>query len=860
MSLLDLNMSFNMSSTAPQLDHALNVTTGSESDKTTSVAHCVKWEPDPDLLSSGNSSILNQACASSEPASSLLEQRALHCIHKAVNAFDHAQIAPRNQDIWKFFVAIAQSQAAPTAPPNIGQIIESGPTGQLLVAIGEGLPSTLRGQLDITTLLQTSDLLQGRLQKCHNSISDYLSLLMHKNPAISILQLGAGGGKASQTFLEGLGDTNFSRGLSYTVTDSDRVVLKDAAKVLSGWEEMVDYKSLRIGADLEPQGFTPHQYDVIIVPYGIYTTTPEQALRNIRLLLKQNGRLIMVNPIDRPDNLVESVIFGCLPGWPGVTRDALQGAQLSVDSLFESNNGSVILSRPLQEQPSSAEVLIIDDGDCGVSIFQLRNALSELQLKTEVTYLAYAKPAGRLCIVLSDLVSPVLARINSKTLEAIKAIFLESSGVLWVTRGGTIKPTNPDAALILGLARTARIQSAVDPIVTLDLDGQDVLPDKRAAEVIFDLLKRRFFSPSLQEDNEYAERNSILHIPRIVDNTALSHHLDTVRDPLQLSEQPFHDRPVRAINSGEDVYFIDDHRARELPPDHVSIKVQAIGLTRHDANVPAQSFFGSQCSGTIYAVGDSVQDFSPGDQVVCLGSGTTASVYHDRAEAFQKIPTESTLDFAASLPVAFCTAFFVFHHLARIGCNDAVLIHGAANAYGQALVELCGLKRVRLFATVSDDAQKGMLSRFNIPSDRILIANDGNFVHDLLEITQKGVDVIVNCGSDSDIDHLTSCITAYGRFIQLGDLRTPELMKDVIFTSFSLEKLRQERPDALYDGFRQVMDLFRDGILRGPCHLEKYNISGIDQALNAHSNTPVIVTAGPNDLVQVCPNKLYKHC
>lgn len=844
-----------MSSTAPQLDHAPNVISGSESDKTSPVAHCVKWEPDPDLLSSGNQSILDQDCASSEQARSLLEQCALHCIHKAVNAFDHAQVAPRHQDIWKCFVTIAQKQAAPTHPPNIEQITESGPTGQLLVAIGESLPSTLRGQLDITTLLQTSDLLQGHLQKCYNTVSGYLSLLIHKNPAISILQLGAGGGKASQTFLEGLGDTNFPHGLSYTVADSDRVVLKDAAKALSRWEEVVDYKFLRISADLEPQGFTPHQYDVVIVPYGIYTTTPKQALDNICLLLKQNGRLVLVNPTDRPDNVVESVIFGCLPGWPGVTRAALQEAQLSVDSLFESNNGSVILSHPLQEPPSFADVLIIDDGDCGVSVSQLRNTLSELQLKTEVTYLAYAKPAGRLCIVLSDLVSPVLAHIDGETLEAIKAIFLKSSGVLWVTRGGSTKPTNPDAALILGFARTARTQSAVGPIVTLDLDGQDVLPDKRAAEVIFDLLKRRFSFPSFHEDNEYAERNGILHIPRIVYNPAFSHHLATVQDPLQLSEQPFHDRPVRAINSGEGVYFIDDHRASELPPDHVSIKAQAIGLTRHDAHVPAQSFLGSQCSGTIYAVGDSVQDFCPGDQVVCFGLGTAASIYHDRAEAFQKIPVDMPFDVAASLPVAFCTAFFVFHHLARIGRNDAVLIHGAADAYGQALVELCGLKRVRLFATVADNAQKEMLSRLNIPSDRIFVANDRNFVQDLLQITQKGVDVIVNCSPDSDIDHLTSCITAYGRFIQLGDLRTPKLLKNVIFATFSLEKLRQEKPDVLYNVFRQVMDLFRDGILHGPCHLEKYNISDIDQALKAaHSNTPVATTAGPNDLVKVCPN------
>lgn len=92
-------MPFNMSSTAPQLDHAPNVISGSESDKTSPVAHCVKWEPDPDLLSSGNLSILDQDCASSEQARSLLEQCALHCIHKAVNAFDHAQVAPRHQDI-----------------------------------------------------------------------------------------------------------------------------------------------------------------------------------------------------------------------------------------------------------------------------------------------------------------------------------------------------------------------------------------------------------------------------------------------------------------------------------------------------------------------------------------------------------------------------------------------------------------------------------------------------------------------------------------------------------------------------------------------------------------------------------------
>lgn len=849
--------------------------------KETRIAYRIDWQIDPDLLSKdGILYVLGNGCAR-RPVNGLLERCALQYIRQAIEVLSDAEIPPKNQAIWRSFVDIAKrhsSMESDITQPQIQQVLKTGPTGELLVAVGENIPAILQGKVDAATLLHSSGLLEKRLYDCYDSAAVYLRAVGHKNPSMSVLQIGAGTGGAIQSqfqilFLEGR--TITPRFLDYTVTDADQSVLEDAAKNLSEYEEWIDFKTLDIEADPEPQGFASHHYDAIVIPHGIYAASSmEHVLKNIHQLLKPGGHLVLIDPASRHDGLVESAIFGCLPGWPhGEWDQVLRGAQFSgVDHLIDFDDTSLILSSPLRQPPSvtPAGILIIAEESNSVCLPYLRDMLSAVQLTAEITDLAHAKPEGRLCIVLSDILTPSMTDADDATFETVKTIFLQSSGVLWVTRGGdTLSPRDPDASIITGFARTARSESGVEPIVTLDLDARDVLSPERTAEVIFRLFQYRFFvNSSMHADTEYSESGGILSIPRVVEEPRLNKHLATALNPRVLTEQPFyqHDRPLRANVSSRDrserVYFVNDTRASELPPDHVGIRVQVVGLTKHDTRIqPGEENVGTQCSGTVYAIGNAVQGFEIGDQVACLGTGTVASIYHDRVEAYQKIPPGTSLDIAATLPVPFCTAFYVLYHLARVGPNDTILINGAASAYGQAMVKVANGTGARIFAIVADEKQKTFLFfTAKIPADQILVRDVDDFTDRVERATGGDVDVVVDCNdSDQDVKLLANRVNTYGRFIKLEgadskNIRFSSFNQEAMFTVFSLETLRKEKPGVLYDVFRQVMDLFRDGTLQGPPLLQSANISELNNVLDSFdpdSSHFTTITAAPDDLIRV---------
>lgn len=849
--------------------------------KETRIAYRIDWQIDPDLLSRDDISYMLGVGCVTKPVNRLLEKCALHYIRQAVEVFNNAEIPPTNQGIWKFFVDITEKHTwmeSKITESQIQQVLKTGPTGELLVAVGESIPAILQGKVDAATLLYSSGLLDKRLYNCYDSAAMYLRAVGHKNPTMSVLQVGTGTGKAIQSqfqilFSEGRDTT--PRFLNYTVTDADQSVLEDAAKNLSEYEEWIDFHILDIETDPEPQGFTSHQYDVIVVPHGIYAArSTEQVFKNIHQLLKPDSHLVLIDPAHRHDGLIESAIFGCLPGWPpGEWDQVLREAQFSgVDHLAEFDDTSLILSSPLKQSPAvtPVEVLIISEESNSVSLPYLQDMLSTVHLTARITDLAHVKPEGRLCIVLSDILAPSMTDADDATFDTVKSIFLKSSGVLWVTRGGgTLGLRDSDASIITGFARTARSESGVEPIVTLDLDARDLLSAERAAELIFRLFHYRFFvNQSIHADTEYSESGGILSIPRVVEEPRLNKHLAAALNPRVLTDQPFYqpNRPLRAVvgssSSIEKLYFVDDTRASVLPPDYVGIKVQVIGVTKDDTRAqPGEENIGRQCSGTVYAIGKAVQGFGIGDQVVCLGTGTIASIYHDRAEAFQKIPSGMSLDVAATLPVPFCMAFYVLHYLSRVDPGDTVLINGAASAYGQAMVKVANQTGARTFSIVADETQKKFLSfTANILEDQILVRDVDDFTDMVERSTGKDVDVVIDCNdSDQDIKLLANQINTYARFIKLDgagskNIRLSQFGKEAMFAVFSLETLRREKPGVLYDAFRQVMGLFHDGTLQGPPLLQSFKISELKNVLdsfNLDTSHFTTITAAPNDLIRV---------
>lgn len=864
------------------------------------IAYNFKWEADPDLLTrDGLNKLLSESAPESSPArdSDLHEGAALYYVEealKSIGTIDPATLPPHLQRLWSLFSNAVRGKptGATSASPGKGVDLErvrkTGPKGELLCALGERLPGIMKNAIDIFKDHDLNELWGNafRLHGCKPA-ARYLDMVSHKNPNVSVLEVGAGADAPSTIFLQQLAaeSGDIPRCTEYTCTHPDSSVLETAAKRLDRWQKWTNFKTLDIERNLEDQGFGRHGYDVVILPCGfVAVASRNQALKNVHKLLRPNGHLVVVEPIPC-DSLADNVIFGHFPGWWSGDPDeaasfeiseskwhqALCKAQFSgIGAFVECNRGeseyasTLIISRPLTEfHPTHMSILVIaEEDDCGVSLSGLRDHLSRLSPKAEMSDLANANPAGRLCIVLSDLKTSVFAQADDQVLEKLKQIFLQSTGVLWVTRGGMVDVTNPDAGLAIGFARTARSESGASPILTLDLDGRNIVSGTRAAEIISDTVRCRFLGENVADnDVEYAEKDGILQIPRVVENIQLNQAIATLHDHQVLSEQDFHQqgRPLCAAanKKAESVYFADDTEITELADTSVAVEVRAACLSRDDKMGPRLC---AGYSGIVYSVGKEVNDFAPGDRVAYLGSGSLTSVYHDQELAFQKVPANLSLEAAAALPAAYCSAFYVVNHLARVSSDDAVLVYGASGASGQALVELCFWKQARVFATVETAPQRSVLtSKYRIPGSRIFLNQDESFVKAMTDETGgKGVDIVINNqGPSSRLIKLScKCMIPYGRYIDLGSedaAEIPRLADGAVFSTFDLGNLCKRRPRIVGQVWEKVMRLFREGKLEGPSSMSTYSITDIIEALEAGSQAvgSVIITAGPGDTVKV---------
>jgi NADPH:quinone reductase-like Zn-dependent oxidoreductase/SAM-dependent methyltransferase len=885
-------------------------------DPTDRLGYMLTWKADPDLLSGQDLSTIfteNNHVNRESAKTTSLESCASYYIRKAIRdleSVDKEELHPDRRQQLEFLVDRTQeSRFVPSSDTNSGDIHEvsaSGPEGRLLTAIGKQLSTVLKDPKFSTIEIDPSVWEQYwdgiRSKPVYEKVASYLELVGCKNPMISVLEVEGTFGQSSQSHLERLLGNGGQGPIcsEYTVTHPAASIPEHFSPALANWREWLKVKKLDLIQSPEAQDFPKRQYDVVLVPYGLCTVPSKlQALRNIHALLKPRGHLIIVDPVAQHDNLVQALIFANSPGcWsegrfgysPKDWNAALSAAGFSEASITSPGGSPLIITRPLHEQSlSKRSILIIsEDDDNGISLPALQDCLTPLSSDIEIAKFTHAKPEGRACVILSGLTRPLIAEPTSEELEVLKRIFLKASGVLWVTRGAAISPVTPDGALATGFVRTARSESGVERIVTLDLDGQNLLSGHRAAEVISTVARDRILADgNAQSDTEYAERNGVLLIPRVVENQAFNGSLAASHEAQTTSLEKFHqkDRFLKATipdaSQADEALFVDYSRMNALPGDHIRVQTHAVCIDKHavthqeeqDTSQEPTMSFGS--SGIVQSVGEAVRDFAPGDRVACLAQGAIANYQQERSLAFQKLPGELSFEAAAALPAAYCTALYALQNLGRVASADSVLVHGATGTIGQALAELCLHTGADVLFVVRAEKEKHSLgSTVAIPDDRIIVDKNRAHARELLSMKQhQHFDVVINFDSSDNemIQLLCRLLGTGGKFIQLyrenrRNQRTwaiPQLEHDITFATLDSNKLLRDKPMLLYETWSKVMLLFRAGHIRGSNAMATYSISDMQGALNALESEDVdsiVIAAQPEDVVKVsseqtCPGR-----
>ncbi|OWJ56740.1 type I polyketide synthase [Inquilinus limosus] len=213
-------------------------------------------------------------------------------------------------------------------------------------------------------------------------------------------------------------------------------------------------------------------------------------------------------------------------------------------------------------------------------------------------------------------------------------------------------------------------------------------------------------------------------------------------------------------------------------PDEVEIEVAASGLNFRDVMFSlgllpddyledgfAGPTLGFECAGTIRRVGESVTGLKEGDRVMGFAPAAFATHVTVPAQVAMPVPDGIDLAAAATMPVAFITAWYALVHQARLGRGETVLIHGAAGGVGLAALQIAKLRGATVVATAGNEDKRALAQLLG--ADLVLDSRSLAFA-DEIRWKLGGVDVVLNSLSGDAMRRSLRALKPFGRFVELG--------------------------------------------------------------------------------------------
>ncbi|CAI6088461.1 unnamed protein product [Clonostachys chloroleuca] len=798
-------------------------------------------------------------------------------------------------------------------------------TSRLLSRVGKNMARFIRGESTPLELMMEGNLLNqyysenaGSVRLCHHA-GVLAELCASKSPGANILEIGGGTGAWSKTVLEafdargqreGLGGSLLGR---YTFTDISQGFFAAAREKLAPWQDMMEFKPLDISEDPATQGFEAETYDLIVAAQVLHATKNlATTLSHVRKLLKPGGRLLLFE--STKGRLDEQVVFGVLPGWwlseederkmsPHVSTrrwDELlraagfSGIDFEMDEYEEPDmqSANTIVSTAVSTEAIQVPIAIVHEPSQTPPQAWLSELADRIHKETgivpSIESLDQLQAHGKICVFTAELEHPFLDGICETSFESLRNLVTNSHGVVWLTSGGLATSENPAFAAAQGFLRTLRLEDTGRRYILLDFEPTGLSGDHPWTSdkigYITHILQRSFNDDLIRDssiENEYSVKEGTLQVLRLIPDKLRSQLCSEGDVDVTAELQPFFqpNRPLRwePASSGvlSDMHFTDKLDIDgPMPSGYVEVAAKAFGLNFRDVLVALgqleEDFISHEVTGVITRLGPDTKDsgYQVGDRVCCMSGGRYASVSQTHWMTTAKIPDNMSFEWAASIPVAYATAYHSLVHLARVQKNETVLIHAAAGGLGQAAVVLAQHAGAKVLATCSSEAKQDLLaSQYGIPLDHIFSSRDPSFAPAIMELTNgKGVDVVLNSLSGALLKATWDCISRFGRFIEVGKidieasrrLDMSPFRKCTTFASVDLLQLREYRPallrEALSEGLRICHERAQIPILP----ISSFPVTQIEDALRLmqagkHIGKLVLVP-GDTDKVKVVSN------
>lgn len=228
----------------------------------------------------------------------------------------------------------------------------------------------------------------------------------------------------------------------------------------------------------------------------------------------------------------------------------------------------------------------------------------------------------------------------------------------------------------------------------------------------------------------------------------------------------------------EDVLRYEDLPDPSPGPGDVLVQVRAAAVNRGDlgrrmgtypAGVSLPLVIGWDIAGTVEALGPGVSTFAPGSRVVArIPQGGYAELAVAPASQTVAMPDGVTFEQAASLPVAYLTAWFALKHQGALRAGETCLVQAAASGVGVAGIQIAKAMGARVFTTASSEAKLALGRRLG--ADVLMNYTTTDFVEVIRNETDgRGVDVVLEGVGGEVLTRSVTALAQNGRLVSVGN-------------------------------------------------------------------------------------------
>jgi phthiocerol/phenolphthiocerol synthesis type-I polyketide synthase C len=530
------------------------------------------------------------------------------------------------------------------------------------------------------------------------------------------------------------------------------------------------------------------RFDLAIVAAHRLEATHETLLARAGNQIAPNGRLVAL--VTTPDPLID-FYFGTDRAWfarsldpmlpigPSQSRSAIEvrlaraGFREIRTQEIAAGAVHVLIARPAELTSARLDdvpVLITGHSDAQPSTFVAEVAKAIRARGGEVVaepVLLTGQPKRFERIEIVNLAEGDDLVRTERALSAVRSTLMRSPVTtdgfrLWIVlRGRGAVGTDPVVEAIAGFARVGLNEyGKLDiHIAEVDREADDAIEAARLAELIA--------QPGREREVRFG--HEAIAVTRVEKGLPPTPELTKAPDAVTL------DFPRRGML---EQFAWSPIARREPGAAEIEIAVLATGLNFRDVMLAmgllgddvlddgmAGAVFGFECVGRVIRRGTEATRFVEGEIVVGFAASSFSSHLTGPEAMFIPLPAGLSPEAAATVPVAFLTAWYALIECARLKRGERVLIHGAAGGVGLAAMQIARSRGAEVLATVSSPDKRAVVELFG--AARVYDSRSLSF-GDAIRSEFGGVDVVLNSLAGDAMRMGLKCLKPFGRFVELG--------------------------------------------------------------------------------------------